>query len=179
MQTPPGLSISLSVNAEATQLILKLGLQPLPREGGFFAATWLSADKTASGRPAGSGILFLITPEGFSALHRLKTAETWHYHAGDPAELALLDPATGRASRVVLGPDVLGAHRPFAVAPGGVWQGARILPGAPGRGWTLFSCTMSPAWDEREFELGDRSELSRAFPTEQALVRGLTRADVF
>ncbi len=177
MQTPAALYISLSMNTEAEQLISKLGLAPLPREGGFFAATWTSPLKGDGGRPTGSAILFLITEREFSALHRLGTDELWHFHGGDPAELALLDPLTGSCRRVALGPDVAGPHVPFAVAPAGVWQGARIRPGAgaTGLGWTLFGCTLSPAWDEREFELGDRDALSRRFPEHGAVIRALTR----
>ena len=47
--------------------------------------------------------------------------------------------------------------------------------GATGLGWTLFGCTLSPAWDEREFELGDRDALSRRFPEHGAVIRALTR----
>jgi predicted cupin superfamily sugar epimerase len=170
------LYISLAMNTEAAQLISTLGLSPLPREGGFFVPTWTSPKRGPDGRPTGSAILFLITPEDFSAFHRLRTDELWHYHAGDPAELALLDPANGSCRTRVLGPDVAGGHAPFGLAPAGAWQGARILPG-PGspRGWTLLGCTLSPAWDEREFELGDRGELSRVFPAHGGIIRALTR----
>jgi hypothetical protein len=177
VQTAAGLYISLSMNTEAAQLISKLGLAPLPKEGGFFATTWTSPLKDNRDRPAGSSILFLITEKEFSALHRLRTDELWHFHGGDPAELALLDPATGSFRSVALGPDVAGPHVPFAVAPAGVWQGARIRPGAGagGRGWTLFGCTLAPAWDEREFELADPVALSLQFPSHSALIRALTR----
>jgi len=165
------------MNTEAAQLISKLGLAPLPKEGGFFATTWTSTLKGNGDRPTGSAILFLITEDGFSALHRLRTDELWHFHGGDPAELALLDPVTGSSRSVALGPDVAGPHVPFAVAPAGIWQGARIRPGTgdKARGWTLFGCTLSPAWDEREFELGDREALSRECPSRAALIRALTR----
>ena len=165
------------MNAEAAQLISKLGLAPLPGEGGYFARTWTSALAGPDGRPAGSAILFLLAAGDFSALHRLLTDEIWHYHAGDPAELALLDPSAGSCHTRLLGPDVAGGHAPFAIAPAGVWQGARICDAgrAASRGWTLFGCTLSPAWDEREFELAQRGELLRVFPAHAGLIRALTR----
>ena len=177
MQTAENLYISLSMNTEAAHLISKLGLMPLPREGGFFAPSWTSSLRGSDGRPAGSAILFLVTENDFSALHRLRTDEMWHFHAGDPAELALLDPVTAVGSTRLLGPDVAGAHLASAVAPSGVWQGARILPpaGASPRGWTLFGCTLSPGWDEREFELGRRDELCLQFPSHTRLIHALTR----
>jgi predicted cupin superfamily sugar epimerase len=165
------------MNGEARQLISKLGLVPLPDEGGFFARTWTSAETTDGERAAASAILFLITEDEFSALHRLAMDEIWHFHAGDPAELALLGPAAGSGRTIVLGPDVAGSHVPAVVVPAGTWQGARPLPGASkdARGWSLFGCTVSPAWDEREFELGIREALLLEFPGHAAIIATLTR----
>jgi predicted cupin superfamily sugar epimerase len=165
------------MNAEAGHLISRLGLVPLPKEGGFYARTWTSSRNRADGRACGSAILFLISEDDFSALHRLGMDEIWHFHAGDPAELTLLDPVAGSCRTIVLGSDVGGAHAPQAVVPAGTWQGARLraAPAAGVRGWALFGCTVSPAWDEREFELGERVALVREFPAHAALVRALTR----
>jgi len=165
------------MNDAAALLISKLRLEPLPGEGGFFAVTWTSAAKDPDGRPSGSAILFLITEADFSALHRLRTDEIWHYHAGDPAELVQLDPGPPDCRIAVLGPDVEGGHVPQAVVPAGAWQGARIRAGGPGtaHGWTLFGCTVSPAWDGKEFELGDRAALEKEFPAQAAIIRALTR----
>jgi predicted cupin superfamily sugar epimerase len=165
------------MNAEAGQLISKLGLAPLPREGGFFAPTWTSQATLPGGRPCASTILFLMTETDFSALHRLRMDEVWHFHAGDSADLALLDPNSGVCRGIVLGPDVTtGGNAPQALVPAGTWQGARLRTDirAP-RGWALFSCTVSPAWDEREFELGLRPELLREFPAHASVITALTR----
>ncbi|MFZ1054891.1 MAG: cupin domain-containing protein [Opitutaceae bacterium] len=165
------------MNAEAANLISKMGLVPLPREGGFFSVAWTSPRSMPDGRASGSAILFLITEADFSALHRLRTDELWHYHAGDPAAVVQIDPGSHALETSVLGPDVAGTHLPTALVPAGSWQGARLhAPGAPGsRGWTLFSCTLSPAWDEREFELGERGPLLREFPEHARLILDLTR----
>ena len=165
------------MNAEARQLISRLGLAPLPKEGGYFAETWTSATKGADGRASGSAILFLITEDEFSALHRLGTDEIWHFHAGDPAELIQVEPVTGSCRTCVLGPDVRGAHAPQAVVKAGTWQGARLCPGAPSgsRGWALFGCTLSPAWNAGEFELGSRELLLREYPGHAGIIRALTR----
>jgi predicted cupin superfamily sugar epimerase len=165
------------MNGEAHQLISKLGLVPLPREGGFFARTWTSKETMADGRAAASAILFLIAEGEFSALHRLAMDEIWHFHAGDPAELALLGPAAGSGRSIVLGPEVAGAHVPAAVVPAGTWQGARLQSGTSrgDRGWSLFGCTVSPAWDERGFELGRREALLGDFPKHSAIIAALTR----
>jgi predicted cupin superfamily sugar epimerase len=165
------------MNGEAGQLISRLGLVPLPNEGGFFAHTWTSPERMADGRPCGSAILFLITSADFSALHRLGMDEIWHFHAGDAAELTLLEPVSGSRRSLLLGADVANGNAPYAVVPAGVWQGARLRPGAaePARGWALFSCTVAPAWDERKFELGEGPALLREFPAHAAVIKALTR----
>ena len=96
--------------------------------------------------------------------------------AGDPAELLMLDPRTGMKRLAVLGPKVMEGQEPQVAVPGGVWQGARIKPDpAAVRGWTLFSCTLAPAWDPSDFELGRTASLLEAFPSEARWIRALTR----
>jgi predicted cupin superfamily sugar epimerase len=169
--------ISLPMNAEAEQLISKLGLLPLPGEGGYFAQTWTSSSVGPGGRAMGSAILFLITDTGFSALHRLGLEELWHFHAGDAVILTQIDPKAGSLRTFVLGPDVTGSQVPQVLVPAGIWQGARLAPAAASghRGWALLGCTLTPAWDEKEFELGQRQALVRDFPAHAGAITELTR----
>ena len=162
------------MNTEAQAIITRLGLAPLPNEGGWFRQTWVSGARWADGRAAGSAIIFLVTPEDFSALHRLKTDEVWFYQAGDAVEHVRLEPGGGAARLARLGGDVLAGEVPQLVVPGGVWQGARLAAGGR-RGWALIGCTMAPAWAEAEFELGSRAGLAGEFPGARAQIDALTR----
>lgn len=159
------------MNPEAQRIIAALGLEPLPREGGFFRQTWRSG--------TGSAIYFLMTPEDFSALHRLRADEVWHFYAGDAVEHVMLTPGDGAARVARLGGDILAGEIPQLVVPAGSWQGARLAAGGTPTsrraGWALLGCTLTPAWEEQGFELGGRAELARAFPAHAALVRALTR----
>lgn len=150
----------------ARQLIARLGLEPLPHEGGYFRQTWRS--------DMGSAIYFLLTRDSFSALHRLAQEEIWHFHAGATVEHVQLDPKTGavRVSRV--GPEVLAGETPQLVVPAGVWQGARLAADAAAD-YALLSCTLAPPWDERGFELGQRAPLRTAFPAAHTWIDALTR----
>jgi len=137
---------------EADAVIHRLGLVPLPREGGWFRETWRSPERVAT--PAGersrsTAILYLLAPEAHSALHRLRFDEVWHWHLGDPVEMAIL-PAAGAAERVLLGPGIGDGMRVQQRVPAGAWQGARLVPG--GR-WALLGTTMSPGFDSADFEL--------------------------
>lgn len=162
------------MNTAAQGIIAQLGLQPLPREGGFFRQTWLSAAPGPDGRPLGSAIQYLITPEGFSALHRLRTDEVWHFYAGDPVEHIQLDPLSGTARITRLGSAIAAGEQVQLVVARDIWQGARLTEGGR-HGWALLGCTLAPAWDEREWDLGDRKILLARYPAAAALIRGLTR----
>lgn len=156
----------------AAEIIARLRLEPLPNEGGFFRRTYTSAATLPGGRPLATSIYFLLTPDGFSALHRLLTDEVWHFHAGDPVEHVMLDPTNSGGVRTILGTDLVAGHQPQLIVPGGAWQGARLVPGGA---WALAGCTMSPGWDEREFTLGERTALTSRFPDWAADIRALTR----
>jgi predicted cupin superfamily sugar epimerase len=156
----------------AADIISLLQLEPLPNEGGFFRQTYASTFTLPGGRPAGTAIYFLITPEGFSALHTLATEEVWHFYAGDPVEHVLLDATTLTGAKTRLGPDPTAGQRPQLVVPAHVCQGARLVSGGS---WALIGCTMSPGWDEREFRLGERAPLLARFPAWSADIVALTR----
>lgn len=167
---------------EVSELIARLGLRPLPREGGWFAPVWRSGERLAGTalpprygggeRVAGSSILYLLAGTECSALHRLRSDEIWQFHAGDAIELLRLDPADGSGGRVRLGPAVGAGEMPQAVVPHGVWQGARLAAG--GR-WALVGCMMVPGWDEADFELGRGAELAARFPQFADDIAALTR----
>ena len=161
------------MNAAAEKIIAQLGLAPLPQEGGFFRQIGLSPVRLANGRFTSSEIWFLLTAEDFSALHRLQGEETWTFSKGDQVEHVQL--GGGAAQVSVLGGD-LGANAASTVTvPPRTWQGARLKPGSQSQGYALLRCMVRPAWDEKEFELGERAVLFREFPGAAEWIRALTR----
>jgi hypothetical protein len=157
-----------------------LKLQPLPLEGGFFAEVYRSIRKLpSSALPSGNpderslstAIYYLLTPENFSAMHRLRGDEVYHFYLGDPVEMLLLK-QDGSAEAILVGPDIAaGMHLQHAVV-GGTWQGSRLAPG--GR-FALMGTTMAPGFDPADFELGSRDNLSAAYPRYSPLIAMLTR----
>ena len=167
---------------DARAVIERLGLEPLPGEGGYYRESYrseesLSAEalpnRYAGGRRLGSAIYFLLTdgPQGFSAWHRLPTDEIYHFYLGDPVGLRLLHPG-GAGEQIVLGPDLEAGQRPQALAPRGSWQGSRLLPG--GR-WALLGTTMAPGFDWSDFELAEAAELLQGWPDQERQIRELLR----
>jgi len=150
----------------------RFGLEPLPLEGGWFRQTW-SAAAGADGRPLGTAIIVLLsTADGqFSAMHRLPTDEIWHFHSGDPVELLLLTEDDNSHRKVLLG-DPADGDTPQLVVPAGAWMGG--IPTGP-RGWSMFSCTMTPGFLPEDYEGGSREELTERFPEAADDIARLTR----
>jgi uncharacterized protein len=163
-------------NDEAAALITRLGLQPLPREGGYYARTWTSHETLANGRAAGTAIYFLLTKDAFSALHTVDADELWHFESGDAIEHVQLStpPYAPKFTRTLLGATPTSGEHSQLIVPAGVWQGARLAPGAS-HGWALVSCTMCPGWDEAGFTLGSRTALLALYPENAAFIHALTR----
>ena len=169
----------------ADQLITILGLVPLQGEGGYFAETYRSAGQIPAtalpaqypggGRLFSTAIYYLLSddPDSFSALHRLRGDEIYHFYLGDPVEMLLLNP-DGAHSKVVLGQDLEQGMRLQFNVPAGCWQGSRLLPG--GR-FALMGTTMAPGFDLRDFEAGQRESLTRAYPGLRAEIHLLTRPE--
>jgi predicted cupin superfamily sugar epimerase len=159
-----------------------LGLAPHPREGGWYVRTYeagelIAADAFGDGRyegarRTGTAIYYLLEPETFSEMHRLKSDEVFHFYAGDAVEMLQLM-ADGRGERVVFGNDLARGQRPQVVVGRGVWQGSRLVPG--GR-WALLGCTVSPGFEFEDYEAGERVELCRRWPEFAEEIGALTRS---
>jgi predicted cupin superfamily sugar epimerase len=164
----------------AKELIALLGLRPLPVEGGYFRETYRSADRLPAAalparygadKSAATAIYYLLTPDTFSALHRLPTDEVYHFYLGDPVEMLQLWPdGTGRV--VTLGQDLKAGQLVQTVVPRGVWQGSRLRPGGA---YALLGTTMAPGFEFADYEAGDREELVIQYPVFASRIQGLTR----
>jgi predicted cupin superfamily sugar epimerase len=161
----------------AADVIERLGLIPHPREGGFFRETWRSEGSLRPGGPyagersQGTAIYYLLTPDTYSALHRLPGDEVFHFYLGDPVEMLELLP-DGSSRTTVLGAGLEGMV-PQHVVPGGVWQGSRLRKGGD---WALLGTTMAPGFSYDDYEEADAAVIS-AFPDVVDLARALLPPD--
>jgi predicted cupin superfamily sugar epimerase len=155
----------------AEELIALLRLAPHPEEGGYFRETWRSRGSSEPGPPFdgvrsfGTAIYYLLTPDTFSAMHRLPGDEVFHFYLGDPVEMLELHP-DGLARTITLGSDPR-AMQLQHVVEGGVWQGTRLVEG--GR-WALMGCTVAPGFDYADYEAGT-SSLVEQFPERGTEIR--------
>jgi predicted cupin superfamily sugar epimerase len=133
--------------ATAADIIKRLDLKPHP-EGGHFRET--HRDTPAhGGRAHSTAIYFLLARGERSHWHRIDAVEVWHYYAGDPLKLEVVD---GSKEMIVrLGPNIHADEVPQMVVPAQAWQAAQTLGD-----WTLCGCTVSPGFEIGQFELAPK-----------------------
>ena len=134
-------------SATAAAMIAKLALKPHP-EGGHYRETFRDTH-LIGGRPASTAILFLLARGERSHWHRIDAVEVWHFHAGAPLKLAIVDGVKEEIVR--LGADVHTDEVPQAMVPARAWQAAESLGD-----WTLVGCTVAPGFTFDTFELAPK-----------------------
>lgn len=158
--------------------IEQLGLEPHP-EGGYFVEVYRSEEKIvksalpkrfAGDRAFCTGIFYLVEAGDFSAFHRIKSDETWHFYAGGPLDVLML--SKEGVITVRLGRELHKGQVLQMTVPAEVWFAARPVEGSR---YTLAGCTVSPGFDFADFEMGTRQELTREFPACQRHIEDLTR----
>jgi predicted cupin superfamily sugar epimerase len=161
------------------QYVAYYRLQPHP-EGGFYKETYRSGesisfdkgiDRFDGERSMSTAIYFLITAGNFSAFHRIKSDELWHFYAGGPMLVHVLH-ADGRYAQIKLGNNPIAGEVFQAMVPAGAWFASEC---APGTAFSFVGCTVSPGFDFADFELAYASMLSQSFPEQAALIQRLCR----
>ncbi|MFY9644377.1 MAG: cupin domain-containing protein [Terriglobales bacterium] len=173
---------------DAAYWIHKLELQPHP-EGGYYRQTYkadlvlpqasLPANFTGP-RPAATAIDFLLERGNFSAFHRLRSDELWHFYLGDALLVHVIEP-DGRYSKIELGSDFESGQTLQAVVKAGCWFASEVasqtLVAARHNSdpFALVACTVSPGFDFEDFELAERAQLAMSYPQHRELIGRLTR----
>jgi predicted cupin superfamily sugar epimerase len=163
--------------SSAEHWIRQLRLQKHP-EGGYYRETYRSAESIPTdglpprfpgARPFATAIYFLLQAPEFSAFHRIKSDEIWHFYYGGALLLHILQPEGDLTTTKLGGPE--GVFQ--AIAPAGCWFAAELAAPDP---HALVGCTVAPGFDFADFELAKRDELSRLFPPHAPLIARLTRS---
>jgi hypothetical protein len=128
----------------ATDIIKKFDLKPHP-EGGHYRETFRDTHKV-NGRAASTAILFLLARGERSHWQRVDAVEIWHWHAGAPLKLSIVDGA--KEEIIQLGGDIHADEIPQVIVPARAWQAAESTGD-----WTLVGCTVAPGFSFDGFEL--------------------------
>jgi uncharacterized protein len=165
------------MNAE--YYIRKLKLEPHP-EGGFYRQTYRSTEEIpVSGlpgrfmqnRPMCTAIYYLLQENDFSAFHRIKSDECWHFYAGGTLFVHVIE-QRGNYSCISLGNNIENGELLQFVVPAGAWF---AVEPAPTIAFALTGCTVSPGFDFEDFEMGNKKDLISAFPEHERVVSRLCR----
>lgn len=163
-----------TMNKTAASIIKKLKLKKHP-EGGYFFEIYRSPinigknflpKKFSGKRNLSTSIFFLLEGKNFSSFHKLKADEIWHFYSGVPLNIYVIK-NSGRCKKIILGKN----HLYQVVIEAGQWFAAEV---SEKNYYSLVGCTVSPGFDFRDFELGDREKLIKIYPNLADLVSRLT-----
>ena len=161
------------------QLIQKYNLQPHP-EGGWYKQTYKSNEEiTADALPERFGanrafstaIYFLLKKGNFSAFHCIKSDECWHFYAGDPLLIYVIE-QNGELKVILLGNDLEKGQSFQYVVPANCWFASRPAPESE---YCFVGCTVSPGFEFEDFELADGTALSVMYPQHKTIIKELCR----
>jgi predicted cupin superfamily sugar epimerase len=115
----------------------------------------------ADGRPLGSALFFMLTPDEPVKLHRIRNDQFYHYYLGDPIEVLMML-ADGSTQQHVVGPDLRAGHKVQLFIPGNTLHTARVIGT---RQWFLGGSTEWPGVEPADVELGDAERLAARYPS--------------
>ena len=161
------------------QLIQKYNLEPHP-EGGWYKQTYKSnvqiaakalPERFGASRTFSTAIYFLLEKGNFSAFHRIKSDECWHFYAGDPLLIYIIE-QNGELKIISLGNDLYKGQSFQYVVPANCWFASRPAPGSE---YCFVGCTVSPGFEFEDLELAKANELSAMYPQHKEIIKELCR----
>jgi uncharacterized protein len=163
----------------AATLIQHYNLQPHP-EGGWYKEMYKSSEHIAANalperfdgeRSFSTAIYFLLEQGNFSAFHRIKSDECWHFYAGEALEVYIIQ-ADGTLDIITLGNDIEKGQLFQYIVPANCWFASRP---APGSSFCFVGCTVAPGFDFADFEMADGTALSVLYPQHESFIKILCR----
>ncbi len=155
-----------------------LELQKHP-EGGYFKEVYRASelikkehlpDRYSGDRNYSTSIYFLITSENYSAFHKIKSDETWHFYYGSPLTLHVLD-KEGKYSRIKIGNNPGNGEVFQYTVSRGDWFAASV---DEKDSYALLGCTVAPGFLFDDFELGKKETMIKQFPAHETLIKRFT-----
>jgi len=149
-------------------------------EGGYYKETYRSSEEIHEEclplrfdgeRLFSTAILYLLKGLEFSAFHRIKSDEMWHFYEGTALNIYVIDPA-GNFELITLGKNFTYGETFQAVVKAGNWFAAQ--PADP-EGFCFVGCTVAPGFDFKDLELAGRESMIFEFPQHSAIIQKLTR----
>ncbi|KMQ80443.1 hypothetical protein BPMI_03537c [Candidatus Burkholderia pumila] len=159
---------------DGPELIARLKLQPHP-EGGYFREVYrgdalVRRDGSEETHSASTAIYFLLCDGAYSSWHRIRSDELWHFYAGDPIHVHVID-AKGALTTLKLGNALLHDDAVFqAAVKAENWFVAECIDPS---GIALVGCTVASGFEFSEFEFADSAALETLYPQHREFISRL------
>ena len=159
------------------EIISTLKLNPHP-EGGYFKEIYRSKgvikkdslDFIKHGdRNYSTSIYFLLNQDDYSAFHRIKQDEIWHFYLGSTLLLHTIN-YKGDYKRIRIGNNIMEEEVLQYVVPAGTWFASEL---ENKNEFALCGCTVSPGFDFNDFELPEKNQLLKLFPLHEEIINRL------
>jgi hypothetical protein len=166
------------VRPSSQYFIDKLKLQKHP-EGGYFSETYRSQETVPAealpepfkgDRNISTAIYFLLEGHQFSAFHRIKSDELWHFYSGIPLNVFIIHPH-GELEVMKIGDQLEDGCSFQGSVKAGCWFASKPINT---EGFSLVGCTVAPGFDFEDFELAG-PELAKQYPQHSKLILELIR----
>jgi uncharacterized protein len=150
-------------------------------EGGYYRETYRSnqlidlLNGFSGYRSLSNTIYFLLDRHQFSALHRIKSDEVWHFYTGSSLTIYVLENKE-TLTKLRLGNNLESGEQFQVIVKAGFWFGAAVNDSSS---YSLVGCTVSPGFDFADFELGQRNSLFQLYPNHKAIIEKLTKNDTY
>ena len=117
-------------------------------------------------RPASTLIYYLLVGNQYSAIHRVKSDEIWHFYLGSPVTIHLIN-EDHISPRIKLGNNLENDENIHYVVKKDTWFCAEVNNNMS---FALMGCTVSPGFDFEDFELGNKDKLILQYPQHKDLI---------
>ena len=160
-------------------IVKELKLIPHP-EGGYYKETYRSdsiikdsclENAFIGDRNLATCIYFLIEEGNFSALHKIKSDETWHFYYGDALEVIEID-QDGNLLKTNIGSNLLNGETFQYTVKANNWFGSRVSGSGK---FSLVGCSVYPGFDFKDFEMASKHQLTQDYPQHHKIIIELTR----
>lgn len=166
------------LNSTAKKLIDLYQLEP-HFEGGYFKQIYCSEDLITpptrfegESRHASTTIHYLLEGKEFSAWHRIKSDETWHYCSGASLNVYFIG-EDRKINCIKIGDPLIDGDATYSFCiKHGLWF---CSESSDPESYSFVSCTVSPGFDYRDWDLGDRATLKFQYPEHEEMIDKFTR----
>ena len=118
-----------------------------------------------------TSIYFLLYEDKFSAFHKLKSDEIWHFCEGTRLLIHIIENKNS-VKTIYLGNDIKKGDKYTALIKAGTWFAAEVENKTS---FSLVGCTVAPGFEYDDFQLGKRDRLIKLYPKHRKIIERLTR----